>query len=164
MTASLLISTIHRSPHLLLSFFLACCLVNSRTLTTASNSCDPSASRPHVVAVRRISRKWTHSAGMEFSLYSLGTDPRENTASKSPFDFMGGCLAVVRISLTCYWPLPRNACSFSRSLHNNSITCYIVINILWWIYNPDICVTNKMIRKSAANCFIHEKEVLSLSH
>jgi hypothetical protein len=34
-------------------------MFNSRSLATAFNSWDPSASRSHVVTVRRISRNWT---------------------------------------------------------------------------------------------------------
>jgi hypothetical protein len=38
-------------------FFPGCCVFNSRSLATASNSEDSSASRVHVVTVRQISRK-----------------------------------------------------------------------------------------------------------
>jgi hypothetical protein len=41
-----------------LNLFLACCVFNSRSLATASNSADSSASRDHVVTVQWISRKW----------------------------------------------------------------------------------------------------------
>jgi hypothetical protein len=47
-TAPLLTATIQRSPQHLLSLFAACC-VNSRSLTTASNSGDSSASRAQVL-------------------------------------------------------------------------------------------------------------------
>jgi hypothetical protein len=56
--APLLISTIHESPQHPLSLFPACC-VNSRSLATASNSGDYSASCAHVFTVRRISRNRT---------------------------------------------------------------------------------------------------------
>jgi hypothetical protein len=40
------------------------------------------------------------SAGLGFSLYSLGADPTENTASDSfSIVVMGGCLAIARILL-----------------------------------------------------------------
>jgi hypothetical protein len=42
---------------------------------------DSSASRAHVVTVRRIYRNWTHSASLGSSLYRSGADPTENTAS-----------------------------------------------------------------------------------
>jgi hypothetical protein len=57
-TAPFLISAFHKSPQQPLILFPACC-VNSRSLTTASNSGDYSASRAHVITVRRISRNWT---------------------------------------------------------------------------------------------------------
>jgi hypothetical protein len=57
-TAPLLISIIHRLPQHPLSLFPACCAFNSRSLATASNSGDSSASRAHVVILRRISRNW----------------------------------------------------------------------------------------------------------
>jgi hypothetical protein len=53
--------------------------------------------------------RFTHlnSAGLEFSLYSLGADPIGNTASNSPSVFdMGGCLVIVWISFLreyVYW-------------------------------------------------------------
>jgi hypothetical protein len=53
-TAPFLISTTHRSPHRLLSIFPACCVFESRSLATASNSGDSSASRAHIVALRPI--------------------------------------------------------------------------------------------------------------
>jgi hypothetical protein len=44
-TALLLITTIHKSPQHPLSFFPACCVFASRSLATAFNSGDFSASR-----------------------------------------------------------------------------------------------------------------------
>jgi hypothetical protein len=58
-TAPLLISRIHRSPQHPLSLLPACCVFTSRSLRTASNSGDSSASRAHVATVRRISCNWT---------------------------------------------------------------------------------------------------------
>jgi hypothetical protein len=40
----------------------------------------------------------THSAGLGSSLYGLGEDPIENTASKRFSIVMGRCLAIARIS------------------------------------------------------------------
>jgi hypothetical protein len=57
--ALLLICTFYKSPQHPLSLLQACCVFNSRSLATASNSGDSSASRAHVVTVRRISRNWT---------------------------------------------------------------------------------------------------------
>jgi hypothetical protein len=69
---------------------------------TDSKSGDSSAPRAHVVTLRRISRNRTHSAGLGCSLYSLGADLTENTASNnSSIVVMGGCLAIARISLIC---------------------------------------------------------------
>jgi hypothetical protein len=51
-TTPVLISTIHRSLQYLLS--PACCLFNSRSLVTASNSSDSSAFHADIVTVRRI--------------------------------------------------------------------------------------------------------------
>jgi hypothetical protein len=61
--------------------FSAFCVSSSRSLATTSNSRDSSASRAHVVTVRRISRNWTHSAGLGPSLYNLGVTLTENTSS-----------------------------------------------------------------------------------
>jgi hypothetical protein len=96
----LLISTIHRSPQQLLSLFPACCVFNSCSLATASNSGDSSAFRDHVFAVRRISINRTPSAGLGYSLYSLGADPTENIASSIlSIVIMGGCPAIEQISI-----------------------------------------------------------------
>jgi uncharacterized membrane protein YozB (DUF420 family) len=69
-TAPLPVSTIHRSPQHPLSSFPACCVFNS--LAMASNNGDYPPSSAHVITVRRISRNWTHSADLGFSLYSHG--------------------------------------------------------------------------------------------
>jgi hypothetical protein len=53
------ISTLHKSPQHPLSLFPACYVFNSRSLATASNSGDFSASRAHIVTVRWISHNWT---------------------------------------------------------------------------------------------------------
>jgi hypothetical protein len=57
--SELLISTIHRSPQQPISPSPACCVFNSRFLATVANSGHSSASRAHVVTLRRISRDWT---------------------------------------------------------------------------------------------------------
>jgi hypothetical protein len=63
------------------------------------NSWDSSASRAHVVTVRRLSHSWSLSAGVGFSLYSLGAAPTENTASNNPsIVVMDACLAIAWIS------------------------------------------------------------------
>jgi hypothetical protein len=73
------------------------------------------------------SLNWT-AARLVSSLYNLGADPTENTASNNPsIVVMGGCLAIDWISFSrelVYRPLLSNACFFSRSLHSNGITCY----------------------------------------
>jgi hypothetical protein len=92
----------HFTNHYTLCHFPACCSSNSRSVGTAFNSGDSSASLGHVVTVRRISHNWTHSAGLGSSLYSLGADPTENSASNSCYVLvMVGFLAIDRISLTC---------------------------------------------------------------
>jgi hypothetical protein len=104
-------------PQPWLCLFSPFCVFNNRSLATVSNSGDSSASRDHVVTDWRISGNWTgspsllsppcrsqltHSAGLETSLYSLGADPTENTASNSPsVVVMGGCLAMDLVLLTC---------------------------------------------------------------
>jgi hypothetical protein len=99
-TALLIISTLYKSRQL--SLFPACCVSNSCSLATASNSGDSSASLAHIVAVQQISRNWTHSASLGSSLYSLGAEPTENTSTNSfSVVVMGSCLAIARISPTC---------------------------------------------------------------
>jgi hypothetical protein len=58
-TARLLISTIHRSPQYLPSLNTARCVFNSRSLEMTSYSGDYSASRAHIVTVRRTSLSLT---------------------------------------------------------------------------------------------------------
>jgi hypothetical protein len=55
----------------------------------------------------RISRKWTHSADLVSSLYNLGTDSKENTASNNFSNvLMGGCLVessdIVDVFADCH--------------------------------------------------------------
>jgi hypothetical protein len=57
-TAPSLISTLSKSQQNPLSLFPACYIFNSRPLTTATNSGDPSPSYTHVVALRRIFHNW----------------------------------------------------------------------------------------------------------
>jgi hypothetical protein len=70
---------------------------NSRSLATASNSWDSLAFHAHVSTVRRISRNWTHPACLGTSLFSLGADPTENTASNNFSIVTGGCLDIVDV-------------------------------------------------------------------
>jgi hypothetical protein len=89
---------------------------NSSFLVTASNSGESLASRaqffPSRFQYRTAAQLITseldcrfsaelHSADLGSSLYSLGADPTENTASNSSSFVVGGCLAITRISLTC---------------------------------------------------------------
>jgi hypothetical protein len=97
-TALSLISTVYKSPQHPLSPFPGCCVFNSCSLATAYNSGDSSASRTHVVTLRRISRNRTLSAGLGSSLYSRGAHPTENTASNTPSIVMGSYLAIALIS------------------------------------------------------------------
>jgi hypothetical protein len=95
-----LISTLYKLLHVKSSS--VCNVSKNRSLATASKSVDSSASRAHVVTLRRISGNWTHSAGLGPSLYGLRADPTENTASNSfCIVFMGACLAIALISLMC---------------------------------------------------------------
>jgi hypothetical protein len=76
----------------------ACCLQQPFP-ATASNSGDSSASRAHVVTVRRITRNYTHSTDLGSSIYSLGADTTENKASNKPSILvMGGCRKIARVS------------------------------------------------------------------
>jgi hypothetical protein len=54
-----LMSTIHWSPQHPLSFFPACCVFNSHSLATVSNSGDSLASCAHIISVQQISHNWT---------------------------------------------------------------------------------------------------------
>jgi hypothetical protein len=96
----------------MLSIFPPSRVSNSRSLGTAFNSGDSSASRAHIVTVREISRNWAHAAGLGPSLYSLLMDVIENT-SYNNFSVIvkGGCLAMARISLMCL-PTDTNQCMF----------------------------------------------------
>jgi hypothetical protein len=51
-TALSLFSTLYKSPQHPLSLFPACCVFNSHSLVTASNSGDSSASCAHVITVQ----------------------------------------------------------------------------------------------------------------
>jgi hypothetical protein len=98
--------------------FPACCVFSSRSIATASNSGDSSASRAHVVTrycpTTEISSsqpdfqlsteldRHLFSACLWSSSYSLGADRIENTGSRSsPNVVMDGCLVMARILLTC---------------------------------------------------------------
>jgi hypothetical protein len=92
----------------------ACCVLTSRSLATASNSGDSSASRPYVLFHSRRCRTLVNSlncqlsrcqlfpiilsAGPGSSLYSLGADTTENTVSNNSYILViAGYLATVRI-------------------------------------------------------------------
>jgi hypothetical protein len=80
-TALSLISTIHRSSQHPLSPFPACCVFDRRSLATASNSGDPSASSPHVVTLWRISHNWTLANG-QINYSTTSSQPElDSTAS-----------------------------------------------------------------------------------
>jgi hypothetical protein len=59
--------------------FPACCVFTSRSLATASNSVDSSASRAQVLSSRSPVQNWL-SSNFVPCLYHLGTDHIENTA------------------------------------------------------------------------------------
>jgi hypothetical protein len=99
-TPLLLISTFYKSPQHPQSLFPACC-VNSRSVATASNRGNSSASRAHIVTLRQISHNRNLAAGLGSSLYSLGADPTENIASKSfHIVVVVSFLATTQVSLT----------------------------------------------------------------
>jgi hypothetical protein len=130
--------------------FTACCVFNSSSLAMASNSGESSASRVHVVTVRRISRNWTlvdchlncSASSFQLSFQSstqLSTlnwtqpawGPRYTasgrTQQKTPppevtIIVTGGCIWIARISLKCLPALPSNSYCISRSLHSNGTT------------------------------------------
>jgi hypothetical protein len=88
-----------------------------------------SASRTHIVTLRKIFHNWTHSVVLGSSLYSLRSEARENTASNGfPIDVISGCLAIAQISLMCL-PAATKQCMFLWSLHSNSTTHY---NTVFW--------------------------------
>jgi hypothetical protein len=76
-TALLLISTAPARP------FPASCVFNSRSLATASNSGDYSASRAHVVNVRRISRNST-LVNWQLNYSAISSQPPLQNSSQLP--------------------------------------------------------------------------------
>jgi hypothetical protein len=107
-TAPLLISTIHRSPQHPLSLSTACCVFNSRSLATASNNGDSSASCAHVDTVRLISSNWTlsqlstelpqtplqSSTQLPILNWLLTTDPRQAAISNQSSLLFTGWLST----------------------------------------------------------------------
>jgi hypothetical protein len=81
----------------------------------ASNITDSSVSRTHVVTAQRISRNWTLSTGLRYSLYSIEVDPTENTAFNIISFFCYGPLSSDSFDITDGFtePLSSNARSFS---------------------------------------------------
>jgi hypothetical protein len=94
-TALSLSSTIHRSPHHPLSLFPACRVFNSRFLATAS--------RAHVVTIRRISRNWTLvNSTIAPSLLSLECRAQLN-CQPSTNSFTNQLLHFTSLSWTANW-------------------------------------------------------------
>jgi hypothetical protein len=96
---------------------------NSRSLATASNSGDTSVSTTDVVTVRRISRNWTHSAGLSAINWtgcpsSLFYKHFARAESKTPFFY---CCVRVRGKVFTE-PLLTNSRLFIRLLHSNGCT------------------------------------------
>jgi hypothetical protein len=123
-TANLQHSQITTAPA---KIFAACCVFNSRSLATASSGGDSSASRAHVITVRRISRNWTivdcqlnYSAissqpplqsSTQLPAFNWTPQPASDllyiasgrTQQKTPTPivsvvFLGGCLIIARMS------------------------------------------------------------------
>jgi hypothetical protein len=82
-TALTLISTLYKSPQHPLSLSSACCVFNNRSLTTTSNSGDPSASRAHVVTVQRISRSWT-LVNYQLNYGAISSQPPFQSSTEMP--------------------------------------------------------------------------------
>jgi hypothetical protein len=70
-TAPQLISTIHKSPQHSLSHFPACCVFTSRSLATAANSGDPSASRAQVLSSQPPVHNWLSSYNSALRLAAI---------------------------------------------------------------------------------------------
>jgi hypothetical protein len=89
-----IISTSHKSPQHPLSLFPACCVFNSCSLAKASNNEDSSASRDHVVTVRRISRNWT-LVNCQLSYSAISSHPPLQSSTSLPtFNWLGPRLAT----------------------------------------------------------------------
>jgi hypothetical protein len=94
-TAPLLISTIYRSSQHPLSLFPVCFVFNSRSLATVSNSGDTSASRAHVVTVRRISCNWKLvDCQLNYSDIS-SQSPLQSSTQLPAFNWLGPRLATI---------------------------------------------------------------------
>jgi hypothetical protein len=79
-------------------------------------------------SLHRLTFNWIALNCKGSSLYSLGADRTENTASNNPSTaVMGSCLATDWISfplIHVYQPLWSSACSFLWSLHSDGTTHY----------------------------------------
>jgi hypothetical protein len=82
-TALSLSSTLCRSLQHPLSLSEACCVFTSRSLVTASNNGDCSASRAHIVTVRRISRSWT-PVNCKLNCYAISSQPPLQRSTQLP--------------------------------------------------------------------------------
>jgi hypothetical protein len=76
----------HFTNHYTLSLFRACCVFNSHSLATPSNSGDSSASHIHTVTVQWISHSWTHSAEQSRAEQKLtaGNQPASSILAPGP--------------------------------------------------------------------------------
>jgi hypothetical protein len=113
-TALLPISTIHRSPQHQLSLFPACCVFNSGSLATASNSEDSSAFRDHVVTVWRISDNWT-LVHRQLNYSAIFSRPPLQNSSQLP---------------THNWTLSlTNQIFHFTSLHSTELSCQVQVKL-----------------------------------
>jgi hypothetical protein len=144
-TVPLLISTIHRSPQHPLSHFPASCVFNSRSLTTASNSGDSSASRAHVVTVRRISRNWTlvdcQVNSRAFSSQpSLQSSTQLNSLTHQPTT----SLHFTSLHFTSLnW----------TELHSVKVRVKVKVTLRLAVYRQSVCLVSSLLRPTTKDLF-----------
>jgi hypothetical protein len=116
-TALSLIFTLYKSPQHPLSPFPTCCVFNSRSLATASNSGDSSAFRAHVVA-RRLTLDIWNPLNCQPSTSRIALIVFLNTTLRRPnrkHRFQQYCIVVCVFTDT----LPR------KELHNSFVLCCV---------------------------------------
>jgi hypothetical protein len=102
-----LISTLYKSQQHPLSHFSVCCVFNSRSLATSSNSGDSSAFRDHVVTARWTSRNWT-LVNCQLNYGAISSQPPLQSLTQLP-------------NLNSLTHSPANQLLFFTSLHFTSV-------------------------------------------
>jgi hypothetical protein len=125
----LLISALYKSQQLLLSLFQSA-VFTSRSLETASNSGDSSASLSHVVTVRWISRNWT------LSPIIFKINPRHGPRRKQP-------VYCCRDAFTA--PLHSNGRSANHI--GNTVLLWLCACMLWALPSNARCLQSHWLTK-----------------